>query len=72
VFLVGAYLLLNLVVVFVGFYEIVTSLHTVVHWQNALFGAYGNPLTMIAVFLAAMSGAFRRNSQTVCNYPRRG
>jgi hypothetical protein len=49
VFLVGAYLLLNLVVVFVGFYEIATSPHTVVHWQNALFCAYGNPLTMIAV-----------------------
>jgi hypothetical protein len=49
VFLVGAYLLLNLVVVFVGFYEIATSPHTVVHWQSALFSAYGNPLMMIAV-----------------------
>ena len=49
VFLVGAYLLLNLIVVFVGFYEIATSSHTVVHWQNALFSRYGNPLLMIAV-----------------------
>jgi hypothetical protein len=49
VFLVGAYLLLNLVVVAVGLYEIATSPHTVVHWQNALFSAYGNPLAMIAV-----------------------
>jgi hypothetical protein len=49
VFLVGAYLLLNLVVVFVGFYEIVISPHVVVDWQNALFSAYGNPLAMIAV-----------------------
>jgi len=49
VFLVGAYLLLNLIVVFVGFYEIVTNPHTVVHWQNALFSAYGNPLMMVAV-----------------------
>jgi hypothetical protein len=49
VFLVGAYLLLNLVVVFVGFYEIIRSPDTVVHWQNALFSAYGNPLMMIAV-----------------------
>ena len=49
VFLVGAYLLLNLVVLVVGFYEIVSSPHTVVHWQNALFSSYGDPLTMIAV-----------------------
>jgi hypothetical protein len=49
VFLVGAYLLLNLVVVTVGVYEIATAPHTVVHWQSALFSAYGNPLAMIAV-----------------------
>ena len=48
-FLVGAYLLLNLIVVFVGFYEILTNPHSVVHWQNALFSAYGNPLMMIAI-----------------------
>jgi hypothetical protein len=49
VFLVGAYLLLNLIVVVAGFYEIITSPHTVVHWKDALFSAYGNPLMMIAV-----------------------
>jgi hypothetical protein len=49
VFLVGAYLLLNLIVVAVGFYEIAISPHTVIHWQSALFSAYGNPLAMIAV-----------------------
>lgn len=51
VFLVGAYLLLNLVVVGVGFYEIATHPHLVVHWQNALFTNYGNPLVMIGVSL---------------------
>jgi len=49
VFLVGAYLLLNLVVVLVAFYEIFTTPHTVIHWQSALFSRYGDPLTMIAV-----------------------
>jgi hypothetical protein len=49
VFLVGAYLLLNLVVVLVGFYEIFTSPHTVVDWQSALFSRYGDPLMIIAV-----------------------
>jgi hypothetical protein len=49
VFLVGIYLLLNLVVVFVGFYEIFTSPHTMVHWQSVLFSRYGDPLMMIAV-----------------------
>jgi hypothetical protein len=49
VFLVGAYLLLNLVVVFVGFYEIFTSPHTVIYWRDALLSAYGSPLGMIAV-----------------------
>ena len=49
VFLVGAYLLLNLVVVLVGLYEIFTTPHTVVDWQSALFSRYGDPLMMIAV-----------------------
>jgi hypothetical protein len=47
VFLVGIYLLLNLVVVFVGFYEIFTSPHTMVHWQSVLFSRYGDPLMMM-------------------------
>ena len=49
VFLVGAYLLLNLVVVIVGLYEIIGSPDTVIHWREALFSAYGNPLMMVAV-----------------------
>jgi hypothetical protein len=49
VFLVGAYLLLNLVVVVVGFYEILATPHTVVEWQSALFSRYGDPLMIIAV-----------------------
>jgi hypothetical protein len=49
VFPVGAYLLLNLLVVFVGFYEIFTSPHTAMHWRDALLSSYGSPLGMIAV-----------------------
>jgi hypothetical protein len=49
VFLVGAYLLLNLVVVFVGFYEIFTTPHTVIHWRDASLSSYSSPLGMIAV-----------------------
>jgi hypothetical protein len=49
VFLVGAYLLLNLVVVLVGFYEIFTTPHTVLDWQSALFSRYGDPLMIVAV-----------------------
>ena len=37
VFIVGAYLLLNLVVVAIGFYEIATHPQTVTDWQRALF-----------------------------------
>jgi hypothetical protein len=49
VVLVAAYLLLNLVVVFVGFYEIFAHPHAVIHWRDALLSAYGSPLGMIAV-----------------------
>ena len=51
VFIVGAYLLLNLVVVAVGFYEIATHPQSVVSWQDALFSNYGNPLLMIGASL---------------------
>ena len=44
VFIVGAYLLLNLVVVAVGFYEIATQPQTVADWRSSLFADYGNPL----------------------------
>jgi hypothetical protein len=45
------YLLLNLVVVGVGFHEIATHPQTFVGWQNALFENYGNPLTIVLVSL---------------------
>src|SRR5918911_1415454 len=51
IFIVSAYLILNLLVVGVGFYEIATHPQTVLSWQNALFTNYGNPLSMIGVSL---------------------
>src|ERR687889_1355165 len=48
---VGAYLLLNLVVVSVGLYECVVGPSFVVDWQSKLFANYGNPLTMVGVSL---------------------
>jgi hypothetical protein len=51
VFIVAAYLVLNLVVVTVGFYEMATSPQFMVDWQSPLFSNYGSPLTMIAVAL---------------------
>src|ERR687896_1471260 len=51
IFIVGAYLILNLLVVGVGFYEIATHPHTVVRWQDALFTNYGNPLLMLGASL---------------------
>src|SRR5829696_2915554 len=51
IFIVGAYLLLNLVVVGIGFYEILTHPQTVADWQRALFTNYGNPLLMVGASL---------------------
>ena len=51
VFIVGAYLILNLIVVGVGFYEIATHPQKVVRWQDALFTNYGNPLLMVGASL---------------------
>src|SRR3712207_2145803 len=51
IFIVGAYLLLNLVVVGFGFYEIATHPQSVADWQNALFTNYGNPLLMLGASL---------------------
>jgi hypothetical protein len=51
VVVVGAYLLLNLVVVAVGFYECVVNPANVADWQSKLFNNYGNPLTMLGVSL---------------------
>ena len=47
--IVGVYLLLNLVVVGAGFYEILSNPQVLAGWQNALFTSYGSPLTMLAV-----------------------
>ena len=51
VVVVGAYLLLNLIVVAVGLYQAVTNPQTIANWQAALFTNYGNPLLMIGVAL---------------------
>ena len=51
VFLVAAYLLLNLIVVAVGLYEIATQPQNFSNWQSALFSSYGSPLTMLGVSL---------------------
>jgi hypothetical protein len=48
---VGAYLLLNLVVVAVGLYECVVDPSYIADWQSKLFANYGNPLTMVGVSL---------------------
>ena len=51
VFLVAVYLLLNLTVVFVCLYEIVTHSTVVLSWKTALFQSYRNPLLMIGTAL---------------------
>jgi hypothetical protein len=51
VFLVGAYLLLNLTVVAVGLYEIATQPQNLTNWQGALFSNYSSPLAMLGVSL---------------------
>ena len=51
VFIVGAYLLLNLVVVAFGFYNILAEPQTLADWRNSLFSNYGNPLLMLGVSL---------------------
>jgi hypothetical protein len=48
---VGAYLLVNIVVVVAGFYEIATHPQTLADWQGALFREHGSPLGMIGVSL---------------------
>ena len=51
VVIVGAYLLLNLVVVAVGLYAAFTDPQSVADWRRVLFTSYGNPLVMIGVAL---------------------
>ena len=49
--LVGIYLLLNLVVIGVGLYHLVTNLSLLTEWQNALWVGHGSPLVMVGLAL---------------------
>jgi hypothetical protein len=49
IFLVGTYMLLNLVIVAVGFYQIATNPGTLTDWTNNLFSNYGSPVAMISI-----------------------
>jgi hypothetical protein len=51
IFLVAIYLLLNLVVISVGFYQIAVHPQEVSEWKAALFQTHGNPLLMIGAAL---------------------
>ena len=51
VVLVAIYLALNLAVVGVGFYEIITHPEALSNWRNALFQSYPNPFLMIGMAL---------------------
>ncbi len=51
VVLVAAYILLNVVVVGVGLYQIVLQPEVVVNWRQALFSTHGNPLAMVVAAL---------------------
>ncbi len=51
VLLVAVYLVLNLVVVAVGLYDIATRPETLVAWQSALLTGYGNPMAMLGASL---------------------
>jgi hypothetical protein len=51
VFLVAIYLLLNLIVICVGFYELATHPYHLPQWKDALFQSHGSPLLMIAAAL---------------------
>ena len=59
IFIVGAYLILNLLVVGVGFYEIATHPQNVVRWQDALLTNYGNPLLMVGASLCVPAASAR-------------
>jgi hypothetical protein len=51
--LVGAYLLLNLVVVGVGFYEVFEHPQVLAGWQEKLVAQYSNPLSMLGASIVA-------------------
>src|SRR5258706_6357525 len=55
VLLVGVYLLLNSIVVGVGFYELATHPAAMSDWKNALINAHWRPLSMIGVALIVFS-----------------
>src|SRR5215217_6964477 len=47
VLVVAVYLIVNLVVVAVGLYEMATSPQFVIDWQRAVFANYGDPMTIV-------------------------
>ncbi|WP_042450763.1 APC family permease [Streptacidiphilus jiangxiensis] len=51
VWLVGAYLLLNVVVVCVGLWKLLQAPHLTVHWADALTLQHGNPAVMVGLAL---------------------
>jgi hypothetical protein len=51
VFLVGAYLALNIIVIGVGFYELATHPYHLPEWKDALFRSHGSPFLMIGAAL---------------------
>jgi hypothetical protein len=51
VVIVALYILLNVVVLGVGFYQLATQPQLIVNWKNALLGGYSNPLAMVAAAL---------------------
>ncbi|HEX8131586.1 MAG TPA: hypothetical protein VF527_20995 [Pyrinomonadaceae bacterium] len=51
VVIVVAYIILNVIVLAVGFYQLAMQPHLIVNWKNALFTNHGNPLLMIAAAL---------------------
>ena len=49
IFLVGTYMLLNLIIVAVGFYQIAANPGVLADWTGSLFANYGSPAAMIGV-----------------------
>ncbi|MER5638994.1 amino acid transporter [Kitasatospora sp. NPDC002227] len=49
--LVGVYLALNVVVVAVGFWHVVTAPHVITDWTSGLTAEHGNPIVMVGVAL---------------------
>ena len=51
VFLVVIYLLLNLIVLGVGFYQILSQPSAIANWQTALVAGHNNPLSLLGIAL---------------------